>query len=95
MKITVTSTEAMHLLSAVEEKMRIYESLTGETPKLLNKIRKKLKRQIYYDKDKRRGKGKDKAKAVGNSPETSARKDPGEQEGGRADKGEQQPERKA
>lgn len=54
MKLTLTATEAMHLLRAVTEKAARHTQLTGETTGPLSKLCKKLKRQIHHDHRKRK-----------------------------------------
>lgn len=89
MKLNVTITESVHILAALYEKARRYEEETGESPRYVSLLAKKIRRQIRHDKDKRRRKGKDKAEARRNPGRTSVGRDSGEPEGERADTGKQ------
>ena len=95
MKLNVTITESVHILAALYEKARRYEEETGESPRYVSLLAKKIRRQIRHDKDKRRRKGKDTAEARRNPGRTSVGRDSGEPEGERADTGKQHIEHEA
>ena len=99
MKLTITTEDSVHILAALYEKARQTERDTGEVPRKLMLTAKKVRRQIRenlnrrrYDKDKRRGKGEDKAKACGDKAVADGKPAAVKPYGGQADKGEQQSE---
>ena len=46
MKLNVTITESVHILAALYEKARRYEEATGESPRYVSLLTKKIRRQI-------------------------------------------------
>ena len=102
MKLTITTKDSVQILAALYEKARRTERGIGEVPRELILTAKKVRRQIRenlnrrrHDKDKRRGKGKDKAEACGDKAVASGEPAAGQSEGGHADKGEQHIEHEA
>lgn len=92
MKLTVTITESALILAALHEKGMRIERDTGEAPRGLSKLVKKLKRQIQHDKDKRRREREDKEKACRNPRGAYDKGSSRQSGGGCADNGVEQPE---
>ncbi|MBO8433175.1 MAG: hypothetical protein IAB08_07785 [Bacteroidetes bacterium] len=92
MKLTVTVTESVLILAALHEKGMRIERDTGEAPRGVLKLVKKLKRQIQHDKDKRRREREDKAKACRNPRKAYDNGRSRKSGRGQADNGVEQPE---
>lgn len=54
MKLNVTITESVHILAALYEKARRYEEETGECPRHVSHLAKKIRRQIQHDRKRRK-----------------------------------------
>lgn len=92
MKLTVTVTESVLILAALHEKGMRIERDTGEAPRGVCRLVKKLKRQIQHDKDKRRREREDKEKARRNPDGAYDKGNCRQPQGGCADNGDEQPE---
>lgn len=103
MKLTLTASEAALICKLAQDRL---SDIVGEVliendkandnqQRFIAKLCKKLKRQIRYDKDKRRRKEKDKGKAFGDKESAPDGIHPVQSASGRTDTGEQRIEYKA
>ena len=101
MKLTLTASEAALLCKLAQDRL---SDIVGEVliendkandnlQRFIAKLCKKLKRQIRYDKDKRRGKEKNKGKACGDKESAPDGRHPAEPRIRQPDTGEQHTER--
>lgn len=101
MKLTLTASEAALLCKLAQDRL---SGIVGEVliendkandnqQRFIAKLCKKLKRQIRYDKDKRRRKTSNQGKAGGDKRIPSCRRHPVQSASGRTDTGEQHTER--